>query len=461
MVHRRNFLKQFGAFSLAFSGLGQMLGKAANLNGLLEQTNGQGYGPLQKDPKGILDLPKGFSYTIFSEYGEEMDDGLLVPAAHDGMAVFNGSNGNLIIIRNHELGGEAHLEGGPFGPNLELLSKVDNNLIYDTGQNGIPGQGGTTTIIYNPRRQQVVRQFLSLAGTTINCAGGPTPWGSWISCEETDIQAGKDWKRDHGYNFEVPVTEKPGLIEPVPIKGMGRFSHEAVAIDPRTSIAYQTEDEGNSLIYRFIPNVPNKMHKGGVLQALVFKPKLSMDTRNWKKPTVLKKELYEIEWITLKDSDSPKNDLRIRGHEAGAAIFARGEGMWYDKGKVYFTCTSGGKKKLGQIFIYHPSPFEGRSEEKNNPGKLELYLEPQESDVMDMCDNITVAPWGDLIICEDGRGTDYLLGVRPDGTPYKLARNALNNKEFAGSVFSPDGSILFVNIQLPGLTLAITGPWRS
>ena len=212
MVHRRNFLKQFGAFSLAFSGLGQMLGKAANLNGLLEQTNGQGYGPLQKDPKGILDLPKGFSYTIFSEYGEEMDDGLLVPAAHDGMAVFNGSNGNLIIIRNHELGGEAHLEGGPFGPNLELLSKVDNNLIYDTGQNGIPGQGGTTTIIYNPRRQQVVRQFLSLAGTTINCAGGPTPWGSWISCEETDIQAGKDWKRDHGYNFEVPVTEKPGSV---------------------------------------------------------------------------------------------------------------------------------------------------------------------------------------------------------------------------------------------------------
>ncbi len=461
MVNRRHFLKQFGAFSLAFSGFGQVLGKAANLNDLLEQTNGQGYGPLLKDPNGILDLPKGFSYTIFSEYGEEMDDGLLVPTAHDGMAVFNGSNGNLIIIRNHELRGEAHLEGGPFGPNLELLSKVDKNLIYDTGQNGVPGQGGTTTIIYDPRQQQVVRQFLSLAGTIINCSGGPTPWKSWISCEETEMQAGEDWKKDHGYNFEVPVTEKPGLTKPVPIKGMGRFSHEAVAIDPRTGIAYQTEDEGNGLIYRFKPKVAGSLHKGGVLQAMVFKSNSSMDTRNWKETNVLKKELYDIEWITLQDTDNPENDLRFRGHEAGAAIFARGEGMWYDNGKVYFTCTTGGKKKLGQLYVYHLSPFEGQSEEGEKPGKLELFLEPQDSDVMDMLDNLTVAPWGDLIICEDGGGTDYLLGVRPDGAPYKLARNALNSKEFAGSVFSPDGSILFVNIQLPGLTLAITGPWRS
>ena len=260
MVNRRHFLKQFGAFSLAFSGFGQALGKAANLNNLIEQTNAQGYGPLLKDPNGILDLPKGFSYTIFSEYGEKMDDGLLVPAAHDGMAVFNGSNGNLIIIRNHELRGEAHLEGGPFGPNLELLSKVDKNLIYDTGQNGVPGQGGTTTIIYDPRRQQVVRQFLSLAGTIINCSGGPTPWKSWISCEETVLQAGEDWKKDHGYNFEVPATENPGLTKPVPIKGMGRFTHEAVAIDPRSGIAYQTEDQGNGLIYRFKPTVKGALH---------------------------------------------------------------------------------------------------------------------------------------------------------------------------------------------------------
>ena len=275
------------------------------------------------------------------------------------------------------------------------------------------------------------------------------------------MQAGEDWKKDHGYNFEVPATENPGLVKPVPIKGMGRFSHEAVAIDPRSGIAYQTEDEGNSLIYRFKPTVKGALHKGGVLQAMAFKSSSSMDTRNWKETTVLKKELYDIEWITLKDSDSPENDLRFRGHEAGAAIFARGEGMWYNNGKVYFTCTSGGKKKLGQLYVYHLSPFEGQSKEKERPGKLELYLESQDSDVMDMCDNLTVAPWGDLIICEDGRGTDYLLGVKPDGIPYKLARNALNSIEFAGSIFSPDGSILFVNIQLPGLTLAISGPWRS
>ena len=212
MVDRRHFIKQFGAFSLAFSGFGRALANTSTINHLVNQDYNKGYGPLIKDPNGILDLPKGFSYSVFSQYNEKMDDGLLVPAAHDGMAVFNGSNGNLIIIRNHELGGESHLLGGPFGPNLELLNTVDKRLIYDIGNNGIPGQGGTTTIIYDPIRKNVVRQFLSLAGTAINCSGGPTPWRSWISCEETETQAGEDWKKDHGYNFEVPVTETPQIL---------------------------------------------------------------------------------------------------------------------------------------------------------------------------------------------------------------------------------------------------------
>ena len=461
MVNRRNFIRQVGAFSLAFTGFGRTLANVSTLDHVLEQNHSKGYGPLIKDPNGIIDLPKGFSYTVFSKYNETMDDGLLVPASHDGMAVFNGSKGNLIIIRNHELGGESHLRRGPFGPNLELLNKVDKRLIYDIGNNGIPGQGGTTTIIYDPIRKKVVRQFLSLSGTTINCCGGETPWKSWISCEETDIQAGEDWKKDHGYNFEVPAMEFPLLTKPVPLKSMGRFCHEAVAIDPRTGIAYQTEDESNGLIYRFIPNVAGKFHKGGFLQALSFKSNFSMDTRNWNEKRVQLKESYDVEWITLKDVESPENDLRFRGSENGAAIFARGEGMWFDKGKVYFTCTSGGKNKLGQIYIYTPSPYEGGKNEKSNPGKLELIVEPVDSEIMDMCDNITVTPWGDMIICEDGKGTDYLLGVKPDGTIYKFAKNTLNNKEFAGSIFSPNGKILFVNIQLPGLTLAITGPWQG
>ena len=133
MVNRRHFIKQFGAFSLAFSGFGRALANSSTVHQLIDQNYNKGYGPLIKDPNGILDLPKGFSYTVFSKYNEPMDDGLLVPAAHDGMAVFNGSNGNLIIIRNHELKGESHLIGGAFGPNLELLDKVDKRLIYDTG----------------------------------------------------------------------------------------------------------------------------------------------------------------------------------------------------------------------------------------------------------------------------------------------------------------------------------------
>ena len=180
---------------------------------------------------------------------------------------------------------------------------------------------------------------------------------------------------DHGYNFEVPVTETPQITKPVPLKSMGRFCHEAVAIDPQTGIAYQTEDESNGLIYRFIPNVNGKFHKGGILQALCFKSEPSMDTRNWRENKIQLKKSYDIQWVTLDDVESPENDLRFRGSKNSAAIFARGEGMWFDKGKIYFTCTSGGKKKLGQIYAYTPSPYEGQSNENNNPGKIELIVE--------------------------------------------------------------------------------------
>jgi hypothetical protein len=92
---------------------------------------------------------------------------------------------------------------------------------------------------------------------------------------------------------------------------------------------------------------------------------------------------------------------------------------------------------------------------------LELFVEPNNATVVENADNITVSPWGDLIVCEDGPGQQFLLGVTPAGQIYKLARNALNGSELAGATFSPDASTLFVNIQHPhGFTLAINGPWK-
>jgi secreted PhoX family phosphatase len=153
--------------------------------------------------------------------------------------------------------------------------------------------------------------------------------------------------------------------------------------------------------------------------------------------------------------------LRRRGLAQGAACFARGEGAWYGNDAIYVACTNGGRKKKGQIWRYVPSLFEGAPEERNDPGKLELFVEPNDGDLVDNADNLTVAPWGDLIVCEDGEDEQFLVGVTPKGEFYKFGKSAAGDSELAGVTFSPDGTTLFVNIQHKGLTLAITGPWRG
>jgi secreted PhoX family phosphatase len=240
---------------------------------------------------------------------------------------------------------------------------------------------------------------------------------------------------------------------------MGRFSHEAVAFDPRTLIVYQTEDRGDSLFYRFLANVPGQLQRGGKLQALKLTNGIT-DARNHSGPVVPVGEEFAVEWIDIVDVESPQDNLRAQGASKGATIFSREEGCWWGNGAVYFACTDGGPSRLGQIFKYTPSPFEGTSAEKNTPGKLELFIESNSSAQFEAPDNITIAPWGDVIICEDGSGDEFVHGVTPNGEVYKIARNATNTSEFAGACFSPDGATLFVNIQSPGITFAITGPWQ-
>ena len=162
----------------------------------------------------------------------------------------------------------------------------------------------------------------------------------------------------------------------------------------------------------------------------------------------------------MEDIESPEDDLRQSGFYAGCcARFARGEGIWTGKDGIYFACTDGGVKRKGQIWRYVPSPAEGSPGETKQPGTLELFIEPNDGALVEGCDNVTMAPWGDLIVCEDGNSPQFLVGVRPDGSTYKLGRTTIS--ELAGACFSPDGSTLFVNIQTPGMTLAITGPWKD
>lgn len=460
-ISRRFFLKQASAITLGFTGLQSIMFTSGGFSSRLSTASG-GYGPLKRDPNGIMDLPEGFQYKIISQYGETMDDGLRLPHRPDGMAAFPGSNGRTVIIRNHEVSAGANPDEGPFsGRPQNLLSNISPSSIFDSGR-GTPALGGTTNLVYDTRRQEVISQHLSLAGTIRNCAGGPTPWNTWITCEETVQRADEHYEVDHGYVFEVTAHEEPHLVDPVPIKSMGRFNHEAVAVDPDSGVIYLTEDRGDGLLYRWIPNQAGNLLAGGQLQALVIRDHASMDTRNWGDgPDIRPGDQYSVTWMDLENIDAPEDDLRLRGFEQGAARFARGEGMWYGNGAVYFACTNGGDARKGQIWSYTPSPNEGTSAEDQQPGVLELFVEPNDATVIENADNLTVSPWGDLIVCEDGSGEQFLVGVTPQGELYKFGRNALNESELAGATFSPDGSTLFFNIQSSGLTLAVTGPWKT
>lgn len=439
---------------------------SANVAACAETTSG--IGPLKPDPQRLLDLPDGFELTVVSRAGAKMSDGFTVPSAHDGMAAFAGEDGRIILVCNHEMN-SGYPEYSAFGTAFDAVADDTKERVYDWGNGETPGAGGTTTTIYNPATRSTERQHLSLAGTELNCAGGPTPWQSWLSCEEcfespgTTYWTGRKIVREekHGYVFEV-AADSEGLVEPVPLREMGRFEHEAAAVHAATGIVYLTEDRYHSLFYRFLPNVPGKLREGGRLQALAIIDKPSLQTHNWGRTIdVLPDTSLNTYWVDLDNVDPLEDDLRMRGAAAGAAMFARGEGLCAADGTLVFSCTIGGPARLGQIFGYTPSPHEGTVQEKESPGQLRLITEASEKSLLRNCDNLTRAPWGDLIVCEDTAEHCGLVGVRPDGSMYALADNTYSVSELAGVCFAPDGETLFVNIQYPGTTVAITGPWPS
>jgi secreted PhoX family phosphatase len=464
--HRRDLIAGSAA-AFAFTGLARNVAAqtAAAEETYVNQVTG--YGPLVSDPNRLLDLPEGFSYEVISQGGDTMDDGLFVPGQFDGMGCFPLDGSRVALVRNHELKGSSglHRNLGPGGFHQERIGLLDPAKGYDTYKDGRPLPGGTTTLVYDLETRRVVRQFLSLSGTSTNCCGGHTPWGSWLTCEETEeSSATGDVTKDHGYVFEVPANGT-GLADPIPLKAMGRFEHEAVCVDPRTGIVYLTEDKSDGLFYRFIPATPGKLVEGGRLQAMAFRDARGSDSSNNETRLWSVGDWREVVWIDMEDVESPAGDLRMRGHAAGATLVARGEGIFWGEGELYLTATSGGPIKRGQILRYVPSRFEGAVGERVRPGRIQLFVETTDEKALNMGDNIAIAPWGHLIVCEDNYSSairNHVKGVTPDGKLYTIARNVFTgNSEFAGAVFSPDGEVLFFNIQYPGITFAIRGPWSS
>ena len=452
-THRRRFLKN-SALAAGFFGLARCTKAAPSLRVFSP------YGPLQNDRHKILDLPRDFSYTVLSRTGDIMDDGFKVPGMPDDMATFAGDDGRVVLVCNHELTYD-QTRIGPFNTN-RFPDGLDHSLSHDPGgQTQAPYIGGTTTLVYNPQTRRTEKHVLSLTGTDRNCSGGATPWGSWISCEEpSDLTSSRG--RKHGYCFEVKADPELGLQRAVALEGLGRFRHEGVAYDPIDGSLYVTEDRNDGLLYRFIPDRKEDFTRGK-LYALALKGQGSTDLRNYDPngPQILEGKPLPVQWIEMKGIDAPRDDLRYRGFKAGAARFARGEGIYYSDGAHYLCCTDGGPERLGQIYRILPRHF------GNADPAVELFLQSTDNDLLANGDNLCAAPNGDLIICEDlvpphnRRRTPHLRGITPQGKIFTIARNARDRTEFAGSCFSPDGTVLFVNLQGLGLTLAITGPWRA
>lgn len=400
-------------------------GLALSFTSLLSRRAGaREYGELVPDPNGILDLPEGFSYVVLETEGDAMDDGYVVPGRPDGMACHEGADGNWVLMRNHEVSlGDS--SSGPYGPG-EAPPQAYNPDAY----------GGVTRVVIDPATMTRVSSNLVLTGTVRNCAGGPSPWG-WLSCEE-------NVDGDHGYVFACPV-DADTVQDPQRIDGYGRYNHEAVAIDPGTLAAYLTEDRGDGCLYRFMPDDPAEPFVG-TLQALrVIGEDNAATTAGLNVGDTL-----ACDWVDIADPTPATDTVRNEAQAQGAALFSRGEGIWYFEGGVYIACTNGGPVGLGQIFLLTDTA-DGTT--------LELIAQSTSADEMDFPDNITVAPWGQVFIAEDGSGDQFVRAITDEGVVIPFARNALSGSELAGVCFSPDGSALFVNIQGDGLTLMITGPF--
>ena len=402
-----------------------------------------GYGPLTPDPQGVLDLPSGFSYRVISALGDVMSDGATVPDKADGMGCFDLGNGRLALVRNHE-----------------LVPRDSSGGAFDLGfgaKDGVLVPGGTTHVVLDQKSLEVTDQFRSLGGTIRNCSGGITPWGSWLTCEESPTGPGQKYgdglNKNHGWVFEVPAAAT-GLVDPKPLVAMGRFNHEAACVDPATGFVYLTEDRNDSVLYRFIPRVPGELSQGGRLQAMRVEG--IPDLRNWTGMSMAVGAAGKVTWVDLDSVEAPKDDLRYQAAAKGASLVARGEGIHMGEGEVFVCSTSGGARKLGQIFRVKFSP-DGESD------RVELFFESVSKHQFDYGDNVVVAPNGHLIVCEDQYTEvvdNHLRGIAPDGNAYPLARLRLQT-ELAGACFSPDGQTMFVNVYAPTKTLAITGPWDS
>lgn len=443
IVNRRDFIKGGAAGAAAIS-------LAAMANPASAFTSDYGpIAPVADEVTGLplLQLPEGFKYWSYGWTGMIMKDGTPTPGVHDGMGVVAAQGNTIALVRNHEIRGAG--------------TAVKSPAMYNPSAGG-----GCSNLLFDALNGRWLASYMSISGTSTNCAGGITPWGTWLTCEETTATYNGI---THGWIFEVPGF---GIAKPEPIKAMGRRAHEATATDPVTGYVYITEDAGTSSgFYRYRPDIYGNLLAGGVLEMLKVKNADQANlTASYPNGTT-----WDVEWVTVDQPEEINPRNFTQGYNKGAARFARLEGAWYDTGLVYFTSTSGGSVNGGQVFHFDP-----RRE------KLTLVFESRNNTSHPvMPDNMTISPRGGILLCEDRGGISRLMGLSQAGDVFEFGRNnmmlsaadaAVVHSKFPGTESRiREGSYvgsetcgacfhdrwLFVNIQNPGVTFAITGPWND
>ncbi len=450
-----------------------------------------GYGPLspamdERTGEYTISLPKGFRYRSIAEEGSTMADGNTTPGSFDGMECYKSKDGHIRRVRNHETR-VVGSSGAPAGSNP-----------YDP-----VCDGGTTTIdvdLDDDDEWGDVSSWSSLTGTYFNCSGGRSTYRTWFSCEE--LPGGPDLGGDFFGNGEANLTKKHGYIyevdsrwgpgenpTPTPITQAGRFTHEGAVMDNATGYLYMTQDDffGPSGLYRYIPpNNPRKDRKvedGGKLEMLRVVGVPNAALYEHQAPGTS----YKVDWVPIPDPDpthpqgtpwlATLGAVSSQGFAQGAAEFSRLEGIRRKGRKVYFSSTQGGQGRVGasstfgpgfgQIWVLHLDKMQLSLVFEAPP--VDGPVEP--GNLPPLSHNIAISPNGGLVLCEDGtidrpdRGFviphNFVRGLSRKGDLFDFAENLINDSEFTGACFARGSDTMFVNIQSPGLTLQIKGPFRK